>query len=149
MAGTGSAAYFVIVIGDQPALDFGATRNPDKQGFAAFGRVVSGMDFVRKIHSVPADRFVQEEGYTGGQILKEPVRIINAEISEKLSDDAADIHPHSQEMTEDINAVGGQPLTFGHLSPSLTGGNVYVTIYDCRNRGIPGRKQPFAIRCLV
>jgi len=76
--GTGSAAYFVIVIGDQPALDYGATRNPDKQGFAAFGRVVSGMDVVRKIHSVPADRFVEEEGYTGGQMLKKPVRIISA-----------------------------------------------------------------------
>jgi len=79
--GTGSAAYFVIVIGDQPALDYGATRNPDKQGFAAFGRVVSGMDVVRKIHSVPADRFVEEEGYTGGQMLKEPVRIISARIN--------------------------------------------------------------------
>ena len=79
--GTGSAAYFVIVIGDQPALDYGAARNPDKQGFAAFGRVVSGMDVVHKIHSVPADRFIEEEGYTGGQILKEPVRIIRAQVS--------------------------------------------------------------------
>jgi cyclophilin family peptidyl-prolyl cis-trans isomerase len=65
---------------DQPALDYGATRNPDKQGFATFGRVVSGMDVVLKIHSVPANRFIQEEGYTGGQILKEPVRIISARI---------------------------------------------------------------------
>jgi peptidyl-prolyl cis-trans isomerase A (cyclophilin A) len=78
--GTGSAAYFVIVLGDQPALDYGATRNPDKQGFATFGQVVSGMDVVRRIHSVPADRFIQEEGYTGGQILKEPVRIISARV---------------------------------------------------------------------
>jgi peptidyl-prolyl cis-trans isomerase A (cyclophilin A) len=76
--GTGSAAYFVIVLGDQPSLDFGGDRNPDGQGFATFGKVVSGMDVVRKIHSVPADRFVQEEGYTGGQILKEPVTIISA-----------------------------------------------------------------------
>ena len=79
--GTGSAAYFVIVIGDQPALDYGATRNPDKQGFATFGRVVRGMDVVRKIHGVPTDRFVQEEGYTGGQMLKEPVRITSARVN--------------------------------------------------------------------
>jgi len=76
--GTGSAAYFVIVLGDQPSLDYGGDRNPDGQGFATFGKVVSGMDVVRKIHSVPTDRFVEEEGYTGGQILKEPVRIISA-----------------------------------------------------------------------
>jgi peptidyl-prolyl cis-trans isomerase A (cyclophilin A) len=78
--GTGSAAYFVIVLGDQPGLDYGGSRNPDMQGFATFGRVVNGMDVVRKIHSVPADRFVEEEGYTGGQILKEPVQIISARI---------------------------------------------------------------------
>jgi peptidyl-prolyl cis-trans isomerase A (cyclophilin A) len=39
---------FFICIGDQPELDFGARRNPDGQGFAAFGRVVKGMNVVRK-----------------------------------------------------------------------------------------------------
>ncbi len=38
---------FFICIGDQPELDFGGKRNPDGQGFAAFGRVVKGMDLVR------------------------------------------------------------------------------------------------------
>lgn len=48
--GPGTATcHFSICIGDQPALDFGGKRNPDGQGFAAFGRVVSGMDVVRKI----------------------------------------------------------------------------------------------------
>ena len=42
--GTGSAAYFFITVGAQPSLDFGGTRNPDQQGFAAFGRVIDGMD---------------------------------------------------------------------------------------------------------
>jgi peptidyl-prolyl cis-trans isomerase A (cyclophilin A) len=46
---------FAICIGDQPELDFGGRRNPDGQGFAAFGRVVKGMDVVRKIHAAPAD----------------------------------------------------------------------------------------------
>ena len=45
--GTASGASFFICIGDQPALDFGATRNPDGLGFAAFGQVVDGMDVVR------------------------------------------------------------------------------------------------------
>ena len=39
------------------------------------------MDVVRNIHSVPADRFEQGEGYFGGQMLKEPVRIISAQVS--------------------------------------------------------------------
>jgi hypothetical protein len=30
---------------------------------------------------VPADRFVEEEGYTGGQMLKEPIRINGARIN--------------------------------------------------------------------
>jgi peptidyl-prolyl cis-trans isomerase A (cyclophilin A) len=45
---------FFICIGDQPELDFGGKRNPDGQGFAAFGRVVKGMDVVKKIQSAPA-----------------------------------------------------------------------------------------------
>ncbi|MFM7816009.1 MAG: peptidylprolyl isomerase, partial [Verrucomicrobiota bacterium] len=57
--------HFFICIGDQPELDFGGRRNPDGQGFAAFGRVVKGMDVVRRIHGSPAD----------GQTLTPPVRI--------------------------------------------------------------------------
>jgi len=45
---------FFICIGDQPSLDFAGKRNPDGQGFAAFGRVVRGMDIVRKIQMAPA-----------------------------------------------------------------------------------------------
>jgi len=30
-------------------------RNPDGQGFAAFGKVVSGMDVVRRIHQIKAE----------------------------------------------------------------------------------------------
>lgn len=47
---------FFVCIGDQKALDFGGARNPDGQGFAAFGRVVRGMDVVRRIQGSPANR---------------------------------------------------------------------------------------------
>jgi peptidyl-prolyl cis-trans isomerase A (cyclophilin A) len=59
---------FFICIGDQPSLDFGGSRNPDGQGFAAFGRAVSGMDVVRTIHSAPAE----------GETLTPPVTIMRA-----------------------------------------------------------------------
>jgi peptidyl-prolyl cis-trans isomerase A (cyclophilin A) len=57
---------FFICINDQPELDYGGKRNPDGQGFAAFGRVVGGMDVVRKIQTAPAE----------AQSLKPPVRIL-------------------------------------------------------------------------
>lgn len=57
---------FFICIGDQPQLDFGGKRNPDGQGFAAFGRVVKGMDVVKKIQSANADL----------QTLKPPIKIL-------------------------------------------------------------------------
>jgi peptidyl-prolyl cis-trans isomerase A (cyclophilin A) len=48
--GTATAEFF-ICIGDQPELDYGGRRNPDGQGFAAFGQVVQGMDVVRALHA--------------------------------------------------------------------------------------------------
>ena len=50
--GTASSEFF-ICIGDQPAYDYGGDANPDKQGFAAFGKVFKGMNIVRKIHKQP------------------------------------------------------------------------------------------------
>lgn len=44
---------FFICIGDQPELDFGGKRNPDGQGFAAFGKVIRGMDVVQRIQQLP------------------------------------------------------------------------------------------------
>ena len=58
--GSASAEFF-ICIGDQPALDFGGGRNPDGQGFAAFGQVVEGMDVVRRLHAqAKPDQFLKE-----------------------------------------------------------------------------------------
>jgi peptidyl-prolyl cis-trans isomerase A (cyclophilin A) len=63
-----------ICINDQPSLDFGGARNPDGQGFAAFGRVVSGMDVVRRIQAAPsaATRATNAEA----QRLTPPIRIL-------------------------------------------------------------------------
>ena len=46
-----AASDFFICVGDQPSLDFGGARAADGQGFAAFGRVVGGMDAVRNIQA--------------------------------------------------------------------------------------------------
>ena len=62
-----AASSFFFCIGPQPALDFGGRRNPDGQGFAAFGRVIRGMEVVRAIHASPAD----------GQRLDPPVKIVS------------------------------------------------------------------------
>ncbi|MCB9383283.1 MAG: peptidylprolyl isomerase [Bryobacterales bacterium] len=72
-----AASDFFICIGDQPALDYGAKRNADGQGFAAFGRVTGGMDVVSAIHRRPATA-PTEDAYVKGQILDKPVRIISA-----------------------------------------------------------------------
>lgn len=50
-----ATSSFFFCIGDQPSLDFGGARNPDGQGFAAFGRIVRGDDVVRRIQGRPAD----------------------------------------------------------------------------------------------
>jgi len=61
-----SATHSIFIcIGDQPSLDFGGMRNPDGQGFGAFGKVVGGMDVVLQIQAGGAD----------GQRLVEPVVI--------------------------------------------------------------------------
>ena len=49
-----AASEFFICMNDEPELDFGGKRNPDGQGFAAFGRVLVGEDIVHKIWGSPA-----------------------------------------------------------------------------------------------
>jgi peptidyl-prolyl cis-trans isomerase A (cyclophilin A) len=61
---------FFIAIGPQPSLDFAGGRNTDGQGFAVFGRVVSGMDVVKKIQAAPVR--------AGTQTLDPPVAITKA-----------------------------------------------------------------------
>jgi peptidyl-prolyl cis-trans isomerase A (cyclophilin A) len=74
--GTGSGAEFFICIGAQSSLDFGGRRNPDGKGFAAFGRVVSGMDLIREIWRMDATG-PSPDAYTAGQMITRPPRIIS------------------------------------------------------------------------
>jgi peptidyl-prolyl cis-trans isomerase A (cyclophilin A) len=67
--GSASGSFFICV-GDQPELDFGGHRHPDGQGFAAFGRVIEGMEVVRSI-------WRRAEGQA---MLMRPVRIASAKI---------------------------------------------------------------------
>lgn len=67
--GTASTEFFICV-GDQPGLDFGGKRNPDGQGFAAFGKVVEGMHVVKEIQRQKDDN----------QYLVNPLRILKMEI---------------------------------------------------------------------
>lgn len=56
---------FFVLLDDQPSLDFGGLRFDDGQGGAAFGRVLAGLDVVKKIQQQPVD----------GQNLSGPVTI--------------------------------------------------------------------------
>jgi peptidyl-prolyl cis-trans isomerase A (cyclophilin A) len=72
--GTGSAGAFFISIGKQPELDFGGRRNPDGQGFAAFGRVTHGMELVRAIWNRPTKG---ADGSIAAQMMETPVEILS------------------------------------------------------------------------
>jgi len=67
--GSASTEFFICV-GDQPSLDFGGARNADGQGFAAFGKVIRGMELVRSIQALPDQ----------GQFLVEKVRILDMSV---------------------------------------------------------------------
>jgi len=64
--GSASTEFFICV-GDQPDLDYQGNRNPDNQGFAAFGKVISGMEVVREIQKLEDE----------GQMLKQRLPILS------------------------------------------------------------------------
>jgi peptidyl-prolyl cis-trans isomerase A (cyclophilin A) len=66
-----ATSSFFIVTQDTPSLDFGGGRNPDGQGFAAFGRLTQGLDVARRIQMSPADADEQ---------LTPPIRILSARL---------------------------------------------------------------------
>ena len=63
-----ATSSFFICINDQPSLDYGGKRNPDGQGFAAFGMVIHGMEIVKKIQQLHPEQ---------GQYFKPGVRILS------------------------------------------------------------------------
>ena len=67
-----ATSSFFIVTQDTPSLDFGGMRNPDGQGFAAFGRLAKGLEIARAIQAMPADAEEQ---------LTPPVRILSARMT--------------------------------------------------------------------
>ncbi|WP_425453195.1 peptidylprolyl isomerase [Sphingomonas gilva] len=74
--GTATADWF-IMIGASPGMDASAAD----PGFAAFGRVVEGMEIVRKIQQAPTDP-TQGEGVMKGQMIAKPVKILTARVVE-------------------------------------------------------------------
>ncbi|MEP6845727.1 MAG: peptidylprolyl isomerase [Panacibacter sp.] len=64
--GTAGAEFFICV-GDQPGFDYGGNNNADGLGYAAFGKVVKGMDVVRSIYHAPEY----------DQVLDPPIAIFN------------------------------------------------------------------------
>jgi peptidyl-prolyl cis-trans isomerase A (cyclophilin A) len=69
---------FSIMVSPQPGLDADpASEDADRRaGFAAFGRVVEGMDVVRAIFEAPVDP-EKGDGWMKGQMLADPVRIVS------------------------------------------------------------------------
>jgi peptidyl-prolyl cis-trans isomerase A (cyclophilin A) len=76
-AGPGTArADFFILLSDMPGLDAGGPGG-DANGFAVFGRVVEGMEVVKKISEAPVSP-TKGEGAMKGEMLDPPMKIIKA-----------------------------------------------------------------------
>jgi peptidyl-prolyl cis-trans isomerase A (cyclophilin A) len=74
--GTTTADFFIL-LSDQPGLDANGPGG-DANGFAAFGRVIDGMDVVKKIGTSPVSA-TKGEGAMKGQMLDPVIKIIKAE----------------------------------------------------------------------
>ena len=71
--GAGATGDFFITLSPQPAMD----SAPGKPGYAVFGKVVEGMDSVRKILAAPTTPNAGR-GAMRGQMIEKPVRIVSA-----------------------------------------------------------------------
>jgi len=73
---------FTISVGDQPSFDADPTRPDDATktnlGYAAFGRVVDGMDVVLKIFDAPIDPNATVRGSFKGEVPAAPVKVLTA-----------------------------------------------------------------------
>ena len=72
--GTATADFF-FVVGDLTSLDGKPSDNDP--GYAAFGRVVEGMDIVRQILVLPRDPEAGVESGMKGQMLAAPVKVLS------------------------------------------------------------------------
>jgi len=75
--GSATADFFIIVGDAMTGLDANPAQPGDNLGFAVFGRVVDGMDVVRRILDAPTSA-TEGEGVMRGQMIADPVRIISA-----------------------------------------------------------------------
>jgi peptidyl-prolyl cis-trans isomerase A (cyclophilin A) len=74
----GSAtSEFFICVGDNASLDADPAATGDNAGFAAFGRVVQGMDVVGRIWTAPTSP-TEGEGVFRGQMLDPQIPILRA-----------------------------------------------------------------------
>ena len=73
---------FTVSVGDQPSFDADPTKPDDATktnlGYAAFGRVVDGMDVVLKIFDAPIDPNATVRGSFKGEVPAAPVRVLSA-----------------------------------------------------------------------
>jgi len=69
---------FFITVGDMSSLDAHPDQPGDNLGFAAFGKVVEGMDVVLKIMRSPISPTLGEKEGMQGQMLAAPVMILSA-----------------------------------------------------------------------
>lgn len=72
-----AAADFFIIIGNLSTLDANPAAKGDNAGFAAFGRVVEGMDVVKKILAAPVSA-TEGAGAMKGQMIAKPVPVETA-----------------------------------------------------------------------
>ena len=69
---------FTIMMGDQPSMDADPSKPGDNLGYAAFGRVVEGMDVIVKIFDAPVSPDKTVQGAFKGEIPMAPVKILTA-----------------------------------------------------------------------
>lgn len=72
---------FFILVGAIPSYDAGRPNSVDADGFAAFGRVIEGMDVARAILAAPTSP-TEGEGFLRGQMLEPKITITSARRAE-------------------------------------------------------------------
>jgi len=68
---------FTIMVGDQPSFDADPSKPGDNLGYAAFARVVEGMDVVVKVLDAPTSPTKTIQGSFKGEIPEAPVKVLS------------------------------------------------------------------------